>query len=43
MSEAQRIAGGSGSEQDVVEAKLELEVGRLHLQFEAVVPTVKVY
>ena len=27
MSEAQKIAGGSGSEQDIAEAKIELEVG----------------
>ena len=26
MSEAQKIAGGSGSEQDIAEAKIELEV-----------------
>ena len=29
MSEAQKIAGGSGSEQDIAEAKIELEVGRV--------------
>lgn len=27
ISEAQKIAGGSGSEQDIAEAKIELEVG----------------
>jgi hypothetical protein len=26
MSEAQKIVGGSGSEQDIAEAKIELEV-----------------
>lgn len=26
IAEAQRIAGGSGSEQDIAEAKIELEV-----------------
>ena len=28
ISEAQKIAGGSGSEQDIAEAKIELEVNR---------------
>jgi F-type H+-transporting ATPase subunit delta len=28
ISEAQKIAGGSGSEQDIAEAKIELEVSR---------------
>lgn len=28
ISEAQKIAGGSGSEQDIAEAKIELEVRR---------------
>jgi F-type H+-transporting ATPase subunit delta len=27
ISEAQKVAGGSGSEQDIAEAKIELEVG----------------
>jgi len=27
IAEAQKIAGGSGSEQDIAEAKIELEVG----------------
>lgn len=29
ISEAQKIAGGSGSEQDIAEAKIELEVSKL--------------
>lgn len=29
ISEAQKIAGGSGSEQDIAEAKIELEVRHL--------------
>lgn len=34
ISEAQKIAGGSGSEQDIAEAKIELEVSiELSLQF----------
>ena len=28
ISEAQKIAGGSGSEQDIAEAKIELEVSQ---------------
>ncbi len=34
ISEASKIAGGSGSEQDIAEAKIELEVS---LQFERLV------
>lgn len=30
ISEAQKIAGGSGSEQDIAEAKIELEVRTSH-------------
>lgn len=30
IAEAQKIAGGSGSEQDIAEAKIELEVCRQH-------------
>lgn len=30
IAEAQKIANGSGSEQDIAEAKIELEVSRLH-------------
>lgn len=30
IQEAQRIAGGQGSEQDVAEAKIELEVGFIY-------------
>ena len=29
ISEAQKVAGGSGSEQDIAEAKIELEVSAL--------------
>lgn len=29
IAEAQKIASGSGSEQDIAEAKIELEVGRV--------------
>lgn len=29
IAEAQKIASGGGSEQDVAEAKIELEVGRM--------------
>lgn len=32
ISEAQKIANGSGSEQDIAEAKIELEVRILHIQ-----------
>ena len=32
ISEAQKIANGSGSEQDIAEAKIELEVRILHTQ-----------
>lgn len=32
ISEAQKIAGGSGSEQDIAEAKIELEVRTPSLQ-----------
>ena len=32
IAEAQRIAGGSGSEQDIAEAKIELEVCSLWLK-----------
>jgi len=31
ISEAQKIAGGSGSEQDIAEAKIELEVSSLSI------------
>lgn len=31
ISEAQKIASGSGSEQDIAEAKIELEVGEVYL------------
>ena len=31
IAEAQKIVGGSGSEQDIAEAKIEIEVGRLVL------------
>jgi F-type H+-transporting ATPase subunit delta len=31
IAEAQKIASGSGSEQDIAEAKIELEVSRLHM------------
>ena len=30
ITEAQKIAGGSGSEQDIAEAKIELEVSLCH-------------
>ena len=30
IAEAQKIASGSGSEQDIAEAKIELEVSRIH-------------
>ena len=29
IAEAQKVASGSGSEQDIAEAKIELEVGRI--------------
>lgn len=32
LSEAQKIAGGSGSEQDIAEAKIEIEVRRMAVQ-----------
>lgn len=31
IAEAQKIASGSGSEQDIAEAKIELEVSRIHV------------
>ena len=31
IAEAQKIASGSGSEQDIAEAKIELEVSRTHV------------
>lgn len=34
ISEAQKIANGSGSEQDIAEAKIELEVRILHIQMD---------
>lgn len=33
IAEAQKIAGGSGSEQDIAEAKIELEVGQFQPYF----------
>lgn len=30
IAEAQKVAGGSGSDQDIAEAKIELEVGRFN-------------
>lgn len=40
IAEAQKIAGGSGSEQDIAEAKIELEVNLTGLQIFHIKPDV---